>query len=218
MGEGKAYAVTAPLITKADGSKFGKSESGNVWIDKKRTSVYTFYQYWINSADEDASRYIRIFTLKTRGELEAIEEQHAENPGLRYLQKELAKDVTLRIHNQEDLEMAISASGILFGKSSRAELAGIPAEELLSVFDGVPQAEVSASRLASGLNVLDLLTDVSGFLPSKGEARRALKENSISVNKEKVGDAFVVDASTVLHDSLILLQRGKKNYFLIRVV
>ncbi len=217
MGGGSAFAVTAPLIKKADGSKFGKSEGGNIWLDKKRTSAYQFYQYWINAADEDAAKYLRIFTLKTREEIEAIEAEHAENPGARAMQKALAADVTTRVHSAEDLETALAASEILFGKSTRDHLRALPETEFLSVFSGVPQARVSRSTLESGVSVIDLLTDVSGFLPSKGEARRALKENSISVNKEKVGEETVFSTEDLLNDRQLLLQRGKKKYFLLNV-
>ena len=217
MGGGSAFAVTAPLIKKADGSKFGKSEGGNIWLDKKRTSAYQFYQYWINAADEDAAKYLRIFTLKTREEIEAIEAEHAENPGARAMQKALAADVTTRVHSAEDLETALAASEILFGKSTRDHLRALPETEFLSVFSGVPQARVSRSTLESGVSVIDLLTDVSGFLPSKGEARRALKENSISVNKEKVGEDTVFSTEDLLNDRQLLLQRGKKKYFLLNV-
>jgi len=217
MGGGSAFAVTAPLIKKADGSKFGKSEGGNIWLDKQRTSAYQFYQYWINAADEDAAKYLRIFTLKTREEIEAIEAEHAENPGARAMQKALAADVTTRVHSAEDLETALAASEILFGKSTRDHLRALPETEFLSVFSGVPQARVSRSTLESGVSVIDLLTDVSGFLPSKGEARRALKENSISVNKEKVGEDTVFSTEDLLNDRQLLLQRGKKKYFLLNV-
>ncbi len=217
MGGGSAFAVTAPLIKKADGSKFGKSEGGNIWLDKKRTSAYQFYQYWINAADEDAAKYLRIFTLKTREEIEAIEAEHAENPGARAMQKALAADVTTRVHSAEDLETALAASEILFGKSTRDHLRALPETEFLSVFSGVPQARVSRSTLESGVSVIDLLTDVSGFLPSKGEARRALKENSISVNKEKVREDTVFSTEDLLNDRQLLLQRGKKKYFLLNV-
>ncbi len=217
MGGGQAFAVTAPLIKKADGSKFGKSEGGNIWLDKRRTSAYQFYQYWINAADEDAAKYLRIFTLKTREEIEAIEVEHAANPGARAMQKALAADVTTRVHSAEDLETALAASEILFGKSTRDHLRALPESELLSVFAGVPQAVVSRSVLEAGVNAIDLLTDVSGFLPSKGEARRALKENSISVNKEKVGEEAAFGTEDLLNGRQLLLQRGKKKYFLLIV-
>lgn len=218
-GGGQAFAITAPLITKADGSKFGKSEGGNVWLDKGRTSAYKFYQYWINAADEDASRYLRIFTLLSREEIEAIEAEHALNPGARAMQKALAEDVTRRIHGQEDLDTAIAASGLLFGKSSREDLEALPESELLSVFEGVPQRTISSSELSAGMGIIDLLAGGdTPFLASNGEARRALKEGSVSVNKGKVQDDYVVSQSDLIGSGLVLLQRGKKNYFLVRVV
>ena len=214
-GGGKAFALTAPLITKADGSKFGKSEGGNVWIDKNKTSAYKFYQHWINTADEDAGKFIRIFTLKSREEIEELEAKHAENPAARILQKALAEDITVRVHSEEDLATAIAASNILFGKSAKEDLASLPESELLSVFEGVPQCEIDASQLDDGVNIIDFLSDVSGFLPSKGEAKRALKENSIRVNKEIASVESTVGKSDLLNGRQILLQRGKKNYFLV---
>lgn len=215
-GGGSAFALTAPLITKSDGSKFGKSEGGNVWIDKSKTSAYKFYQYWINAADEDASKYIRIFTLKTKEEIEEIEKQHSVNPGARVLQKALAEDITIRIHGEEDLKTAIAASGILFGKSAKEDLASLPESEFLSVFEGVPQCEISKSDL-EGMGIIDLLSDASGFLSSKGDAKRALKENSIRVNKEVVDAGKAISSADLLNGKQILLQRGKKNYFLVSV-
>ena len=217
MGGGQAFAVTAPLIKKADGSKFGKSEGGNIWLDKKRTSAYQFYQYWINAADEDAAKYLRIFTLKTQEEIEAIEAEHAADPGARAMQKALAADVTTRVHSAEDLETALAASNILFGKSTRSHLSALPESEFLSVFSGVPQATVSRDALSAGAPIIEVLTDLSGFLPSKGEARRALKENSISVNKDKVGEDAVIQLDDLLNGKQLLLQRGKKKYFLLTV-
>ena len=216
-GGGKAFALTAPLITKADGSKFGKSEGGNVWIDKKKTSAYKFYQYWINTADEDAKKFIRIFTLKSREEIKELEAKHAENPPARLLQKALAEDITKRVHSEEDLETAIAASKILFGKSAKEDLAALPESELLSVFEGVPQCDIEASAMSSGMNIIDVLSDLTGFLPSKGEAKRALKENSIRVNKEIVGADKEVNSDDLLNGKQLLLQRGKKNYFLVNV-
>ena len=217
-GAGQAFAVTAPLITKADGSKFGKSEGGNVWLDKNRTSAYKFYQYWINAADADASRYLRIFTLLSREDIEAIEAAHAENPGARAMQKALAEDVTRRIHGQADLDTAIAASSLLFGKSSEDDLRALPEAELLSVFEGVPQRTVSRADIEAGIGIIDLLAGgETPFLASNGEARRALKEGSVSVNKSKVNDSKVVGSEDVIGSGLVLLQRGKKNYFLVKV-
>lgn len=216
-GGGQAFALTAPLITKADGSKFGKSEGGNIWIDKKKTSAYKFYQYWINSADEDAGKYIRIFTLKGREEIESLEAQHAEDPRARILQKALAEDITQRVHGEEDLKTAIAASGILFGKSVKADLESLPESELLSVFEGVDKTTIKAESLSNGIGIIELLSDVTGFLPSKGEARRALNENSIRVNKDLVSDTTSITTSDLLNGRQLLLQRGKKNYFLVYV-
>ena len=213
---GKAYAITCPLITKADGTKFGKTEGGNIWLDKERTSPYKFYQYWINAGDEEVSKYIRIFTLKSKDEIEALEAQHAQDPGQRILQKELAADITRRVHSQADLETAIAASSLLFGKSSKEAIEALPEAEFLSVFEGVPSAEVSKSDLVDGVSIIDLLSDATAFLNSKGEARRALKENSISVNKAKVAEDYTVTEADLISGKHILLQRGKKNYFLVR--
>ena len=216
-GAGKGFALTAPLITKADGSKFGKSEGGNVWIDKKRTSAYKFYQYWINSADEDAKKFIRIFTLKSKEEIESLEAAHAENPRARIIQKALAEDITIRVHSKEDLETAIVASGILFGKSAKADLESLPEAEFLSVFEGVDKAEISSELLNAGVGIIDILSEHTGFLSSKGEARRALKENSIRLNKEVVDETKSIDSSELLNGKHLLLQKGKKNYFLVSV-
>ena len=217
-GAGQAFAITAPLITKADGSKFGKSEGGNVWLDKSRTSAYKFYQYWINAADEDASRYLRIFTLLPQEEIERIEAEHAENPGGRAMQNALAEDVTRRIHGQKDLDTAIAASKLLFGKSSEDDLRALPESELLSVFEGVPQRALHRAELEEGVGIIDVLAGGdSPFLASNGEARRALKEGSVSVNKAKVNDQKVLTVEDILGTGLVLLQRGKKNYFLVRI-
>ena len=214
---GQAFALTAPLITKADGSKFGKSEGGNIWIDKKRTSAYKFYQYWINVADEDAGKLIRIFTLKSKEEIESLEASHAENPRLRILQIALAEDITLRVHSEEDLKTAIAASGILFGKSTKSDLENLPESEFLSVFEGVDKNTISPELIESGVGIIDLLSEHTGFLSSKGEARRALKENSIHLNKNLVKDNKSVYRSDLLNGKYLLLQRGKKNYFLVSV-
>ncbi len=215
MGSGQAFAVTAPLITKADGSKFGKSEGGNVWIDKSKTSAYKFYQYWINAADEDVSKYIRIFTLKSQEEIESLEAEHAEDPGRRILQKALAEDITKRIHSEADLETAIAASALLFGKASKEAIEALPEAEFLSVFEGVPQATLGVDQVQTGLPIIDFLSEHTGFLASKGEARRALKENSISINKVKVDENTTVTGEDLISGKHILVQRGKKNYFLV---
>jgi len=216
-GSGQAFALTAPLITKADGSKFGKSEGGNIWIDKKRTSAYKFYQYWINVADEDAGKLIRIFTLKSKEEIESLEASHAENPRSRILQIALAEDITLRVHSEKDLKTAIAASGILFGKSTKSDLENLPESEFLSVFEGVDKNIISPELIESGVGVIELLSEHTGFLSSKGEARRALKENSIHLNKNLVKDNKSIYRSDLLNGKYLLLQRGKKNYFLVSV-
>ena len=216
-GSGQAFAMTAPLITKADGSKFGKSEGGNIWIDKKRTSAYKFYQYWLNIADEDAGKFIRIFTLKSKNEIESLEAAHTENPRARILQTALAEDITTRVHSEEDLKTAVAASKILFGKSAKSDLENLPESEFLSVFEGVDKATISLELLNSSIGVIDLLSEHTGFLSSKGEARRALKENSIRLNKDIVDESKSVDRSDLLNGKYLLLQRGKKNYFLVSV-
>ena len=215
---GKGYALTCPLITKSDGSKFGKSEGGNVWLDAKRTSPYKFYQYWLNTSDEDAEKYIKIFTFLTESEIHTLVEKHKEAPHQRILQKKLADEVTVIVHSQEDLDNAIKASAILFGKSTSADLKDLDEATFLDVFDGVPQAEVTKDVITGGLDIIGALAEQTGFLKSNGEARRALKENSISVNKEKVTDSYKVSENDLINNQFVLLQRGKKNYFVIRVV
>ncbi|MBQ4819733.1 tyrosine--tRNA ligase [Aquimarina sp. MMG016] len=218
IGGGKGYALTCPLITKSDGSKFGKSEGGNVWLDAKRTSPYKFYQYWLNTSDEDAEKYIKIFTFLTKEEIEVLITEHREAPHQRALQKKLAETVTVIVHSQEDLDNAIKASNILFGKSTSEDLKGLDEATFLDVFEGVPQAEVSKDLITDGLDIIGALAEKTGFLKSNGEARRALKENSIAVNKEKVKDSYSISDSDLINDQFVLLQRGKKNYFVIRVV
>ncbi len=216
--QGKAYALTCPLITKADGTKFGKTEGGNVWLDAKRTSPYKFYQYWFNSSDADAEKYIKIFTFLDKETIDSLIIEHAENPHLRLLQKTIGKEVTIMVHGEEAFENAIKASAILFGKSTAENLKELDEQTFLDVFEGVPQAEISKTDLENGITIIDALNEKSGFLKSNGEARRALKENSISVNKEKVNDATVLTPSDLIADTFILLQRGKKNYFLLKFV
>jgi tyrosyl-tRNA synthetase len=216
MGGGEAYAVTTPLITKADGSKFGKSEGGNVWLDAARTSPYKFYQFWLNASDADIERYVRIFTTWEQERVEALIAEHAKAPHLRVLQKELAADITQRVHGESELQSAIAASNILFGNAAEG-LSTLTEQQWLDVFEGVPQAEVPRTALESGVPIIDLLTDHTGFLPSKGEAKRALKEGSISVHKVKVDDSRTVGTDDLINGRFILLQRGKKNYFLVKV-
>lgn len=214
---GEAFALTCPLITKADGGKFGKTESGNIWLDPKRTSPYKFYQFWLNTSDEDAEKYIKIFTLFSKDYIEKIVEEHKQAPHLRVLQKELAKDITIRVHSQKDYEDAIAASEILFGNSNAENLKSIPVDMLISVFEGVPQATLSRSDIEAGINIVDILSEKTNFFASKGEVRRSLKENAISINKAKVNDQYIVDNKDVINDKIILAQKGKKNYYLIIV-
>jgi tyrosyl-tRNA synthetase len=215
---GKAYALTCPLITKADGTKFGKTEGGNVWLDREKTSPYKFYQYWLNASDEDAEKYIKIFTFLSKEEIEALVETHRQAPHQRELQRKLAQEVTAMVHSTEDVSRAEQAAQILFGKATAETLKTLDAQTLLDVFAGVPQAEVSTDLLAGdGLSVMDALAGSTGFLKSNGEARRALKENSISVNKEKVSEAKHITTADIICERYVLLQRGKKNYFLLVV-
>jgi tyrosyl-tRNA synthetase len=215
IGNGKGFAITCPLITKSDGSKFGKSEGGNVWLDANRTSPYKFYQYWLNSSDEDAEKYIKIFTFLNEAEINSLIKEHQESPHLRVLQKRLAEEITTMVHSKEDLENAIKASNILFGKSTSDDLKNLNEQTFLDVFDGVPQAEVKMLEIENGLDIIGALAEQTGFLKSNGEARRALKENSISVNKEKVKENFKITTSDLINNKFVLLQRGKKNYFVI---
>ncbi|MBQ9253565.1 MAG: tyrosine--tRNA ligase [Bacteroidales bacterium] len=211
----EAFAITCPLITKADGKKFGKTEKGNVWLDREKTSPYQFYQFWLNLSDEDASRFIRIFTLKSQEEISELEKQHSENPSARVLQKALAKDITIKVHSQEDYESAVEASEILFGKGTTESLKHLNEQTFLSVFEGVPQFRVAKSEVENGINIIDLLADKTQILSSKGEVRRALKENSLSINKEKITDTYTTNAESLLNGKYILVQKGKKNYFII---
>ncbi len=215
---GKAYALTCPLITKADGTKFGKSEGGNIWLDSVRTSPYKFYQYWLNTSDIDAEKYIKIFTFLTKEEIEILTEKHREAPHLRLLQKRLAEEITVMVHSAEDLENAIKASNILFGNSTSDDLKQLDEATFLDVFDGVPQAEISRSEIEAGINIVEILNTKTGFLKSNGEARRALTANSISVNKEKVTEEFELSTRDLINNQFVLLQSGKKNYFVVSVV
>lgn len=212
---GKGYAMTCPLITKADGSKFGKTEEGNVWLDAERTSPYKFYQYWLNTSDADAEKYIKIFTLLSKEEIEKLIAEHQKAAHLRVLQKRLAEVVTVLVHSQEELNNAVQASMILFGKSTSDDLKKLNEKTFLEVFGGVPQAEVKSSDLENGLDMIGALAAKTGFLGSNGEARRELKQNSISVNKEKVGEDYKITSSDLINDKFIVLQRGKKNYFVL---
>ena len=217
IGGGKGYALTCPLITKADGTKFGKTEGGNVWLDPHRTSPYKFYQYWLNTSDADAEKYIKIFTFLTKDNIEELISEHREAPHLRVLQKRLADEITLMVHSQEDLDNAKKASNILFGKSTSEDLKTLDEITFLDVFDGVPQAKIAKSDLDTGLDMIGALAAKTGFLGSNGEARRELKQNSISVNKEKVKEDYIITAKDLINKKFVLLQRGKKNYFVLVV-
>ncbi|WP_034041870.1 tyrosine--tRNA ligase [Wocania ichthyoenteri] len=218
VGGGKGFAITCPLITKSDGSKFGKSEGGNVWLDANRTSPYKFYQYWLNSSDEDAEKYIKIFTFLTEEEINGLIKEHAEAPHLRVLQKRLAEEITEMVHSKDDLDNAVKASAILFGKSTSDDLKQLNEQTFLDVFDGVPQTEIKQSDIENGLDIIAALAEKGGFLKSNGEARRALKENSILVNKEKVKDDYKITTKDLINSKFVLLQRGKKNYFILKIV
>ena len=216
--EAKAFALTTPLITKADGSKFGKSEGGNIWLDADKTSVYKFYQFWLNTSDEDSEKYIKIFTFLDKEVIDTLIAEHNEAKHLRVLQRRLAEEVTILVHGKSELDKAIQASNILFGNATADDLKQLDEATFLEVFDGVPQAEISRSAIDAGIPIVDVLNEKSGFLKSNGEARRALTENSISVNKEKVAEEFQLSSKDLINNQFVLLQRGKKNYFVIRVI
>ena len=210
-----AFAVTTPLIKKADGSKFGKTESGNIWLDSDKTSPYAFYQYWLNISDEDASNFIKIFTLFSEAEISSFQSTHDEAPHQRFLQKKIAEDITKRVHGQQALDQAINASKILFGKSTKEDLMCLSDQDFLAVFNGVPQASIQKEDIENGISIIDALVSKSGFLKSNGEARRELKANSISVNKEKVNDQFELKNEDLINQKYILLGKGKKTNFIL---
>ncbi|MBR5971336.1 MAG: tyrosine--tRNA ligase [Paludibacteraceae bacterium] len=212
----EAFALTCPLITKADGKKFGKTESGNVWLDKKYTSPYKFYQFWLNVSDEDAEKYIKIFTSLPHDEIDALIQEQKEAPHLRPLQKRLAKEITIMVHSQEDYDAAVEASNILFGNATSDALKKLDEETLLSVFEGVPQFEVALSDIEAGVKAADLMTEKAAIFPSKGEMRKLVQGGGVSVNKEKITEADgIINSSSLLNNKYILVQRGKKNYYLI---
>lgn len=213
----EAYGLTWPLMTKSDGKKFGKTESGNIWLDPERTSPYQFYQFWLNSTDEDAARYIKIFTLLPPAEIDALIVEHSEAPHLRKLQKTLAKEITCLIHGEEAYHLALEASQILFGNATSETLRKIDEKTFLSVFEGVPQFEIALTDLKNGISIIDFLAEKTQIMSSKGEARRAVKANSISINKEKVGEETIVSDSYLIDGKYILAQSGKKNYYLVIV-
>ena len=214
----KAFAMTCPLITKADGSKFGKSEGGNVWLTADKTSVYKFYQFWLNTTDVDAEKYIKIFTFLDKNTIDSLIATHHEAPHLRVLQKKLAEEVTTFVHSAADLEKAIQASAILFGNATSEDLKQLDEATFLEVFDGVPQANISRNEIGNGIDIVSVLNEKTGFFKSNGEARRALSANSIAVNKEKVTEEFSLSNANLINNQFVLLQSGKKNYFVIRVV
>ena len=215
---GEAYALTTPLIKKADGTKFGKSESGNIWLDKNKTSPYKFYQFWLNASDSDVENYIRIFTIKTKAEIDSLIEEHKKAPHLRVLQKELAKDITIRVHSEKDYLAALEASEILFGKGTSESLSKLSNDDLLAVFEGVPQFNVSVLDLNSGISIVDFLAEKTAVFLSKGEARKMIDGGGVSINKTKVeSQDFLINKNSLLNGKYILVQRGKKNYFLITV-
>ena len=212
---GEAFALTTQLIKKADGTKFGKTEGGNIWLDPAKTSPYLFYQFWLNASDEDAKNWIRIFTLLTQVEIEALEAEHQQAPHLRVLQKALAKDVTIRVHGDRELDMAIKASEILFGNATADALRELPEQVLLSVFEGVPQFKISAAELKAGINAVELLATATAVFPSKGEARKMMQAGGVAINKTKIADTENVSSASLLDNKYLLVQKGKKNYFLL---
>ena len=217
-GGKNAFALTCPLITKADGGKFGKTESGAVWLDSEKTSVYHFYQFWLNCSDADAVNFIKIFTLLTQEEVANLEKQHASAPHERPIQKALARDVTVRVHSEKELEKAIEASEILFGKGTSEKLQSLSEAQLLDILKGVPQSEVSRKELAAGIPIIEFLSTRAGIFKSKGEARRMLQNNGVRINKGKVTDSISVGSNDLIDNKYVLVQKGKKNYFLVKAV
>jgi tyrosyl-tRNA synthetase len=215
--ENTAYALTCPLITKADGGKFGKTESGNVWLDPEKTSPYAFYQFWLNVSDEDAEKYIRIFTFLSKEEIESLIAKHKEAPHTRLLQKTLAKEITVMVHSQEDYDNAVEASQILFGKGTAESLMKLDEKTFLDVFNGVPQSEITKEELNS-IGLLDFLSSKAGAFKSNGEARRMLKDNAVSINKQKIKEDYQLSEKDLINGKYILVQKGKKNYFLVKVL
>lgn len=213
---GEAFALVCPLITKADGGKFGKTESGNVWLDRRYTSPYKFYQFWLNVSDADAEKYIKIFTAINRDEINALVEEHQQAPHLRVLQKRLAEEVTVMVHSREDFDAAVEASNILFGNATSEALKKLDEDTLLSVFEGVPQFNVSLNELKSGVKAIELLTDKASVFPSKGEMRKMVQSGGVGLNKEKLADQdAVISDADLLNNRYLLVQKGKKNYFLL---
>ena len=215
---GEAFALVCPLITKADGGKFGKTESGNVWLDRRYTSPYKFFQFWLNVSDADAEKYIKIFTAIDKNEIDALVAEHGQAPHLRLLQKRLAQEVTIMVHSEEDYNAAVEASGILFGNATSEALKKLDEDTLLAVFDGVPQFTISRNVLQSGVKAIDLLTENAAVFPSKGEMRKLVQSGGVSINKEKLENQDeLFDSSKLLNDKYLLVQKGKKNYYLLLV-
>ena len=212
---GDAFAFTCPLLTKSDGGKFGKTESGTVWLDPEKTSPYAFYQFWLNASDEDAKKLVRFYTLLSKEEVEKIEAEHNEAPHLRVLQKAIAEEVTTRVHGEEALKAAITASNILFGKSTSEDLKSLTEKDFLAVFEGVPQAKIEKTAIADGLSIIDALVGKSNFISSNGEAKRELKANAIAVNKEKVNEGFMLSENDLINGKYVLLGKGKKNNYIL---
>ena len=217
IDKGKGYALTCPLITKSDGSKFGKSEDGNIWLDSQKTSVYKFYQYWLNTSDVDAKNYIKIFTFLSKDAIEKLIVDHEANPHLRILQKKLASEITEIVHSTDELNNAVKASEILFSKDFLKEIQEIDEQVFLDIFEGVTTCEISGDEIKNGLDIIKSLSEISGFLSSNSEARRALKENSISVNKTKVNESYKLTNADLINNKYIVLNRGKKKTFIIKV-
>ena len=216
MSGKECFALTCPLVTKSDGRKFGKTEKGNIWLDRTRTSPYIFYQFWLNTADEDAKRYIKIFTSLPKEEIDALIAEHDQDPGRRVLQKRLAQEVTIMVHSQEDYEMALEASNVLFGKSTKESLLKFDEQTLLDIFDGVPHFEVDKSLFENGVKAIDLATESAPVFPSKGEMRKMTQGGGVSINKEKISDPNLeLTTSDLLDGKYLLIQQGKKKYFLI---
>ncbi|MEX1001784.1 MAG: tyrosine--tRNA ligase [Crocinitomicaceae bacterium] len=214
---GEGFAFTCPLMTKADGGKFGKTESGTIWLDPERTSPYDFYQFWVRATDEDASKYIRTFTFLSREEIEALETEHQKDPGFRALQKKLAEEVTIMVHGEEALETILAAAKILYGKSTSEDIKKLSEKQFLQIFDGVAQAKVSKTDIEAGLGIIDALSAKTGFLSSNSEARRELKGNAIAVNKTKVQEDYTITTTDLINDKMVLLSKGKKHNFILMV-
>ncbi len=216
--KGESYAITTPLIKKSDGSKFGKTESGNLWLDSKKTSPYKFYQYWLNSSDTDAINFIKIFSLKDKSEIEILIKTHLKNPHLRILQENLARELTIRVHDEESYNNAVQVSRILFGKNTTDDMLNISEKDILDIFEGVPQYEISMNEIINGINIIELLAQKSKIFKSNGEVMRMLRSNAISINKKKVNEHKIINQKDIIGDKYIIIQKGKKNYFLIKLV